>query len=125
MMISATKSISPWLVAVELAVVAPSALAGEQPQPSLDPVVTVRFADLNTSTPEGSRILYGRIAKAALDVCSTGADWYPSKHGSDQECYRATLDQVIAKLNLLTLTALHVARTKHSAPTPSLQAGNR
>ena len=123
MMFSATKSISPWFFAVGLAAVASGALAGEQPRLSLDPVVTVHFADLNTSTPEGSRTLYERIAKAAQDVCNTGVDWYPSEHWSHQECYRATVDHVVAKLNLPALMALHVARTRRTGS--SFQASNR
>jgi hypothetical protein len=54
MMSSVTKSIPTWLFAVGLAAVASRALAGEQPRRSLDPVVTVHFAHLNTSTPESS-----------------------------------------------------------------------
>ena len=123
MMFSATKSISPWFFAVGLAAVASGALAGEQPRLSLDPVVTVHFADLNTSSREGSRILYGRIAKAAQDVCNTQVDWYPSEHWSHQECYRATVDHVVAKLNLPALTALHVARTHRTGS--SFQASNK
>lgn len=120
MRVFATKSTSNGLFAIGLAAVASCALAGEQPGRSLDPVVTIRFADLNTSSPEGSRVLYGRIVAAAHAVCSKGANWYPRVYWSQQDCYRATLDQVVAKLNLPALTALHVA---HTHPTGSgLQA---
>jgi UrcA family protein len=122
MMFSATKSISPWFFAVGLAAVASGALAGEQPGRSLDPVVTVHFADLNTSSRD-SRILYERIAKAAQDVCNAQVDWYPSEYWSHQECYRATVDHVVAKLNLPALTALHVARTHRTGS--SFQASNK
>ena len=123
MKISATKSISKWFFVVGLAAAASCALAGEQPGRSLDPVVTVNFADLNTSTPEGSRVLYGRIVAATRAVCSKGADWYPRVYWSQQDCYRSTLDQVVAKLNLPALTALHLARTHQMGS--SLQARNR
>ena len=109
MTISVTKSVSTSFLAVGLVAIAASALAAGPPRGSLDPVVKVQFADLNTSSPEGSRILYGRIAEAARAVCSRGADWYPSAHWSQLECYRATLDQTVAKLNFPALSAVYVA----------------
>jgi UrcA family protein len=120
-MISVTKSISTWFFAVGLAAVASGAPAGEQPRLSLDPVVTVHFADLNTSSPEGSPILYGRISEAAFAVCSGGG--LVPERALVPECYRATVDHVVTKLNLPALTALHVARTRRTGS--SFQASNR
>ena len=82
-------------IAVGLAAAASGALAGEPPERSLDPVATVHLAELNTSTPEGSRILYDRISAAAQAVCSTGADWYPGIRSTQQKCFRETVDHVI------------------------------
>jgi UrcA family protein len=93
---------------------APTAVAGGKPA-SLDPIVTVtvHFDDLDTSTAAGSHILYGRIIAAAEAVCNNAAaDWYPSQHWARQECFRATLDSVVAKLNIPTVTALHFNKTR-------------
>jgi len=60
-----------------------------------------------TNLPLRPPILYGRISAAAMAVCSGGGAWYPTQARARQDCYRATLDQVIAKLNLPLLTALH------------------
>jgi len=116
------RSISTSFIAVALAVVASHAAAAPPSQPSLEPRVTVRFGDLNTSSVEGIRVLYARINDAARAVCDSGALWYPSVYWTSKECYRATVDQVVAKLNLPALSALNVAAT-HRAP--ALQARNR
>src|SRR5215472_2245994 len=113
------RSISTSFIAVALAVVASHAAAAPPSQPSLEPKVTVRFADLNTSSVEGTRVLYARISDAARAVCDSGALWYPSVYWTSKDCYRATVDQVVAKLNLPALSALNSAAT-HRAP--ALQA---
>lgn len=118
-----TKSISRCFFALGLAAATSVALASEKPGRSLDPVVTVYFADLNTATSEGSRILYGRIENAVHAVCNAGAEWYPSQHWAELDCYRSTLDRVVAKLNLPVLTALHVSLTREKWRT--FQANNR
>jgi UrcA family protein len=40
--------------------------AAESTQP---PQITVKFSDLNVSTPQGAAALYGRIERAAREVC--------------------------------------------------------
>jgi len=42
--------------------------------------VNVKFADLNTASPSGALVLYGRIRAAAQDVCS----YYWFKTDADQ-----------------------------------------
>jgi UrcA family protein len=100
---------------VALTLTASCALAGPQTKLSLDPSVTVRLEDLNTSSPAGSRVLYGRISAAAMAVCSRGGGWYPTEHWARDNCYRATVDHVVTHLNLPLLTALHLQRM-HPAP---------
>jgi UrcA family protein len=122
---SINRSISTAFIAVALIVVASHAAAGPAPQRSLEPSVTVRFGDLNTSSVEGTRTLYARISDAARAVCDSGALWYPSVYWTSKECYRATVDQVVAKLNLPALSALHFAATHRALGTTALQARNR
>jgi UrcA family protein len=122
---SVRRSVSTWAISVGLMAVTVSALAGPQPKRSLDPVVTVHFADLKTSTTEGSQILYARISAAALAVCSGGADWYPSQYWAGRDCYRATVDRVVARLNLPLLTALHHAQPQPVPDVPARQVADR
>src|SRR5512136_757520 len=96
---SVRRSVSTWVITVGLVAAAASAMAEPQSKRSLEPVVTVHFADLKTSTAEGSQILYGRIRAAALAVCSGGADWYPGQYWAGRDCYRATVDRVVTTLN--------------------------
>ena len=79
------------------------------------PAVTVRFGDLNTSTPQGIRELYSRLRMAANEVCDTQS-WYPSAYWSQRLCSRATLDNLVIRLNLPRLTALHRDATHSENP---------
>jgi UrcA family protein len=119
------RSISSSFVAVALIGVASHAVAAPPTQRSLEPSVTVRFADLNTSSVEGIRVLYDRISDAARAVCDSGALWYPGVYWTSKECYRATVDSVVAKLDLPGLSALHFAATHRAPGTTGLQARNR
>jgi UrcA family protein len=89
--------------------VAPCASAAEaQPSRSLDPTVTVHFADLNPSTPEGVRALYDRITAAAETVCGPSySTWDSNAHRNWKICYRATIDHTVRQINRPQLTALH------------------
>ena len=122
---SICRSISTSFIALALVVLASQAVAGPESQHSLQPSVTVRFGDLNTSSVQGSTVLYGRISDAARAVCDSGALWYPGDYWTSKECYRATVDTVVAKLNLPALSALHFAATHRALGTTGLQAGNR
>jgi UrcA family protein len=116
MTLSVRGSISSLVFAVGLPIAASDTLAGTQLNRSLEPAATVRFGDVNTSTAQGIRVLYGRIGAAAGAVCA-GVDWHPRQYWAQQECYRATVDHVVAKLNLPALTAAHLAAT-HRGPLP-------
>jgi UrcA family protein len=125
MTLSVTRSIASSVLAAALALGVSHAMAGPQSPPSLDPSVTVQFGDLRTSTAEGIRVLYARINSAADAVCSRGADWYPREYWARRECLRATVEHVVERLNLPSLTALHRARMPRALNAPALQAGNR
>ena len=75
-------------------------------QPAL-PKITVRFGDLNTSTPEGIKSLYTRLRGAAYEVCLKDPAWFPNQTWYKKGCYRETLNNVVTSLNLPELTALH------------------
>jgi len=70
--------------------------------------ITVRLADINLNSPEGARIAYGRLQTAAETVCGPRLSvWDGRVARSWKRCYRATMDDVIARINLPALTARH------------------
>jgi UrcA family protein len=121
-----TSSVSTWICAAALLAVAAAAHADPaQPGGTLTPSLTVRFQDLNTATPEGARVLYGRLSVAAETVCGTRSSLWDAKRYWDwQECVQATLDRAVTRLNLPRLTALHLATRHIPLEQPALHAGN-
>jgi UrcA family protein len=78
----------------------------------------VRFTELDLSKPADVARLYSRIKLAARNVCHTdmspaAGEW--TAHSND--CYEATVDNAIARVNRHALTALH-----HDKTTKTLQA---
>ena len=75
----------------------------------MDPVVTVHFADLNPATPAGVAALYARIEDAAHTVCGPSFSlWDAGAYRTWKQCYRATIDHTVKRINLPLLTALHL-----------------
>jgi UrcA family protein len=86
-----------------------------RPARSLEPAVTVRFADLNPSTPEGVSALYARIEDAAQMVCGPSFSlWDPNAYRNWKICYRTTIDHTVRQINLVQLTALHQRTMTHA-----------
>jgi len=78
----------------------------------------VRFAELDLSKPADVARLYWRIKLAARSVCHT--EMSPAageRTAHDNDCYEATLDNAIARVDRLALTALH-----HDKTTKTLRA---
>jgi UrcA family protein len=69
------------------------------------PKETVRFADLNISTPEGAKVLYGRIERAARRVCSSPLPDFLSPH-QESICTDIAIDKAVKAVNSPALTAL-------------------
>jgi UrcA family protein len=67
-------------------------------------IETVKFQDLNVSTPAGVKALYGRIHRAAESVCSETNRTLQSRAFA---CARKAEVQAIEKLNLPLLTAYY------------------
>jgi len=84
-----------------------SLAAGWPPDSDSPPSVVVKFDDLNTSTPQGIHALYTRLSAASAQVCGNRSTWYPKEFWSQKECARSTLDNLVTRLNLPRLTALH------------------
>jgi len=76
-------------------------------RPPDPPRVTVRFADLDLSRPEGAQTLYNRLRSAAGQVCEqvegeTGLSWNFKAY---RNCVEKATADAIAKVNRPTLTA--------------------
>jgi UrcA family protein len=84
--------------------VASNALADEQVRSE-----TVKFQDLNVSSPAGVETLYSRIHSAARRVCTPPEGW-PAQLGAST-CVRESEARAIAKVNLPLLTAYYEKKT--------------
>lgn len=79
-----------------------------------DPGITVRFADLDLSKPEGVATLYGRINRAARDICGpSGADG-DGRMSLAERCITRTIEHAVTRINRPLLTALHAEHLKHT-----------
>jgi UrcA family protein len=71
--------------------------------------VTVSFRDLDLSSVEGARTLYGRIQSAAKQVCGyAGADLI--EQSIWKSCYRHAISDAVGKVNSPLLTAVYTGR---------------
>jgi UrcA family protein len=68
---------------------------------------TVKFADLNLSSPAGVEALYGRIHAAAWRVCEQPA----GELAAVGRCIRKTEAEAIGKVNVPALTAFYQTKT--------------
>ncbi len=81
-----------------------------QPKPFDPAPITVRYHDLNLASPEGARVLYGRITVAARKICGPNfAQFYPGVRSKWKDCYKATVDDAVKQVNAPALTALHAS----------------
>jgi UrcA family protein len=74
---------------------------------------TVKFADLDLSSPAGVEALYGRIHAAARRVC----DQPPGEQAGVSRCMKKTESATIGKVNVPLLTAFYQKKTG-SQPQP-------
>lgn len=75
--------------------------------------ISISYAELDVSTPQGLEVLYTRIKRAAKSVC--GFDRAPlttSRGRHSLACYQSTVEDAVRQANRPTLTALHRAKTK-------------
>jgi UrcA family protein len=88
--------------------------------------VKVRYADLNLSTIEGATRLYGRLKRAAREVC--GLDYVQpeeqmySRNG--KICYDATIAAAVAKVNSPMLSSVHSSKSNPSQAKTLLSQGS-
>ena len=78
----------------------------------VQPNITINLGDLNTATPEGARIAYGRIQSASRAVCGASSPWVPGGKWAWKRCYEATVNRAVAQVNRPAVAALHRNRSK-------------
>jgi UrcA family protein len=101
-------------IAVSVVLTGCSVPADARDRESAGPVrsVIVRYAELDLSKPQGIAVLYGRIQTAAQRVCRADSSAYGLYDRANySKCYRAAVERAVSQVNLLTLTALHRAKT--------------
>jgi UrcA family protein len=75
---------------------------------------SVKFADLDTSTPSGAHVLYRRIQAAAQVVCST---YFFATDTDKARCVRDATADAVTRVNQPALSAVYNAN--NGPPTPS------
>jgi UrcA family protein len=74
---------------------------------------TVKFADLNISSPSGAHVLYMRIRAAAQVVCSY---YFFATDADKARCVRDATADAVAKINQPALSAVYNANNRTSVP---------
>jgi UrcA family protein len=69
----------------------------------------VKFKDLDLSRPQDARRLYGRIKRAASDVCENGASSDIHRLMVYESCIRKAVADAVARLQSSQVTALEQA----------------
>lgn len=78
--------------------------------------VTVKFADLNISNPEGAAALYGRIRAAASRVCAPDQySSFPFRSRTD-DCIHKAIADAVTKVNQSALYAVYNQHNKTPLP---------
>jgi UrcA family protein len=79
------------------------------------PSKRVSYADLDISKPAGAKVLYGRIVRAAKDVCrSTGYDTLGAAQLANR-CISDTIDKAVKDVGSPALSALRPNSAIHFA----------
>jgi UrcA family protein len=71
----------------------------------------VSFKDLNLNSPEGAAVLYGRIKRAAKEVCGTWDSVDLSQLHAVQACISDAVSRAVAQVNNPMLTSLYNDKT--------------
>ena len=77
------------------------------------PSITVKFADLNLSTEEGTNRLYSRITTAARAVCERGDSRDLATFAARRACESAAIARAVSDVHSPRLAAVYATRIKH------------
>jgi UrcA family protein len=98
------------------------ATASSAEDPTAPPQVTVKFADLDISTPQGAAALYNRIHSAAIEVCSRMYVDRLAYSLHRDACLKTVIGGAVTKVNRPALSAV-LASKYDVAPPMVLAAG--
>jgi UrcA family protein len=105
-----TMSSAPIKIAAALAAcLAVAAVANAESAPA----VRVSYADLNLSTPQGSRALYARIESAANEVCRAEDIRDLQAMAARRSCRADAIEQAVRAVGSPTLAALYAGEVRH------------
>jgi UrcA family protein len=79
--------------------------------------ITVKFGDLNVSSPDGAAALYGRIRSAAKTVClpaQSSSDPFKSEFST---CVRKAIADAVSKVNRMELYTVYNQHNTPALPT--------
>lgn len=110
---------------VALAILGASALGFAAVSTAGDTVtrsVTVQYGDLNIANPQGAEALYGRITRAAQQVCQTPDDTIENL-ADVFKCEHKAIAAAVTKVGHPELIAVYNAKKRQ--PLPMLVARNR
>lgn len=77
------------------------------------PALTVRYADLNLSTEQGSLVLYGRIVAAARQVCAVDDIRELQLFKAAKACREEAIARAVRDVNSPMLASVYAARLRH------------
>jgi UrcA family protein len=77
------------------------------------PTLTVRYADLNLSTEQGSLVLYGRIVRAAQQVCAVDDIRDLRAFNAAKLCRAQAIANAVRDVNSPMLASVYAARLQH------------
>jgi UrcA family protein len=89
------------------------------------PQVTVKFGDLEVSTPQGAAALYRRINSAAIDVCSRMYVIEQAYKWHKDACLQKVIGDAVIKVNRPALSAVFASKYGVSPPMALAAAGTR
>jgi UrcA family protein len=72
--------------------------------------LTIRYSDLNLSTQQGARVLYGRIVAAANRVCAGGNMLDLDAMATARVCREEAIAKAVRDVNSPMLAAVHAKR---------------
>ena len=89
-------------------------------------VVTQRvsFKDLNLNSPEGAAVLYGRIRRAANQVCGQWDTFNLSQWHAVHTCISDAVSRAVAQVNRPMLTSLYNEKTSKADKKVTLAQSN-
>jgi UrcA family protein len=96
------------------AVAALPATAGSSDAP---PQLTVKFSDLNISSPQGAAVLFARIKTAAKAVCPRNDDRDLGAKIQMDACVDHAISVAVTQVNAPALSALYTKSTGKQVPT--------